>query len=95
MPDATVQLKSLDEGSVSVVKTNAGGYYKFAVLKPGNYTITTSATGFKASQQRVAIALGASVAANFKLELGSSTTTVEVSATEVERNRKCKSQYQL
>ena len=81
VPDATVQLKSLDEGSVSVVKSNAGGYYKFAVLKPGNYTITISATGFKSSQQRVAIALGASVAANFKLELGSSTTTVEVSAT--------------
>src|SRR5579863_2765317 len=31
-----VQLKSLDEGSVTNGKTSTQGYYQFAYLKPGN-----------------------------------------------------------
>lgn len=76
--DAPVQLKSLDEGSVSTQKTTSSGYYHFAYLKPGNYSVTVSAPGFQAAEKKVTVALGGAASANFQLGLGSSTTTVEV-----------------
>jgi hypothetical protein len=78
VPNAAVQLKSLDEGSVSNAKTSAEGYYKFPILKPGNYSVTISATGFQASEKKVVVTLGGSGSLNFQLALGSSSTTVEV-----------------
>jgi hypothetical protein len=78
VPNAPVQLKSLDEGSVTNAKSSADGYYKFAYLKPGNYSVIVSATGFQASEKKVVVALGASASLNFQLALGSSSTTVEV-----------------
>ena len=76
--NAPVQLKSLDEGSVTNAKTNGDGYYKFAYLKPGNYSVSVNASGFQATEKKVSVALGASASLNFQLGLGSSTTTVEV-----------------
>ena len=73
-----VQLKSLDEGSVNNQNTSSNGYYHFAYLKPGNYSITVNAPGFQAAEKKVTVALGAAASANFQLALGSSTTTVEV-----------------
>jgi len=78
VPNAGVQLKSLDEGSASSAKTSAEGYYKFPILKPGNYSVTINATGFQASEKKVVVALGGSASLNFQLALGSSSTTVEV-----------------
>jgi hypothetical protein len=76
--NAAVQLKSLDEGSVNNAKSSADGYYKFAYLKPGNYSVSVSAAGFQSSDKKVVVALGASASLNFQLGLGASTTTVEV-----------------
>lgn len=76
--NAPVQLKSLDEGSVTNQKTSSNGYYNFAYLKPGNYSVTVGAPGFQAAQKTIVVALGASASLNFQLALGSSTTTVEV-----------------
>jgi len=76
--NAPVQLKNLDDGSVNNGKTSADGYYKFAYLKPGNYSIKVNAPGFQASEKRTVVALGASASLNFQLGLGASTTTVEV-----------------
>ena len=76
--NSPVQIKSLDEGSVTNQKTSSNGYYHFAYLKPGNYSVTVSAPGFQASEKKVVVALGASSSLNFQLALGSSTTTVEV-----------------
>src|SRR5579864_2464260 len=70
--NASVQLKSLDEGSVVNTKTSADGYYKFAYLKPGNYSVIVNASGFQASEKKTAVALGASASLNFQLGLGSS-----------------------
>jgi hypothetical protein len=76
---AAVQLKNLDEGSVSNAKTSSTGYYQFSYLRPGSYTVTITGSGFQSEQKNVTVALGASATVNFKLTLGSSTTTVEVS----------------
>jgi len=81
MPNVPVQLKSLDSGAVTNGKTTSQGYYEFAYLKPGNYSVSVNAAGFQVVEKKVAVALGASSTANFQLVLGSSTTTVEVTAT--------------
>src|ERR1700756_2076521 len=38
--------------------TNGQGAYRFALLSPGNYTLSVSASGLQATQQRVAVAIG-------------------------------------
>src|SRR5215471_1909729 len=78
--NATVQLRSLDDGSVTNGKTGDQGYYQFSYLKPGNYSVAVNASGFQAAEKKVVVALGANVAANIQLALGSSATTLEVTA---------------
>lgn len=78
---ASVQLKNLDEGSVTTGKTNGSGYYDFSYLKPGSYTVSVTAGGFENSEKTVNVALGGSTTVNFQLALGSSTATLEVAAT--------------
>jgi len=50
--NAAVQLKSLDEGSVNKQNTSSNGYYKFAYLKPGSYSVTVTAPGFQPPRRR-------------------------------------------
>lgn len=56
------------------------GLYVFALLKPGDYTITVEKLGFSTSTTKVQVLLGQNQSVDIKLELGNSTTTVEVSA---------------
>src|SRR5579871_5389280 len=79
VPNAAVQLKSLDTGSVANGKTNGEGYYKFAYLQPGNYSVSVNAPGFQATQKNTVVSLGASASANVQLAVSSGSTTVEVS----------------
>src|SRR5580700_10624802 len=51
VPNAPVQLKNLDEGAVNTQNTSNSGYYHFAYLKPGNYSITVNAPGFQAAEK--------------------------------------------
>jgi hypothetical protein len=78
MPNLAVQLKSLDDGSITNGKTNGQGYYLFTNLKPGNYSANVSAPGFQSAAKQVVVALGGNPTLNFQLTVGSSTTTVEV-----------------
>ena len=78
VPNATVVLKSLDEGSTNSSNTNSSGYYHFSYLKPGNYSVTANAPGFQTTEKKVVVALGASPSTNFQLTLGGASTTIEV-----------------
>jgi hypothetical protein len=75
---ATVTLTSTDTGASLTTQTNSSGGYSFGLVKPGQYTLVTSQTGFKQSTQAVEVALGETAVANVKLELGSGSVTVEV-----------------
>jgi hypothetical protein len=39
VPNASVALKSLSNGSTQTATTNAQGYYRFALLAPGQYSV--------------------------------------------------------
>jgi len=79
VPNTSITLKNVDTGGSQTVTSNAQGSYRFALLSPGNYSITASAAGFQTVTQRITVTLGGSAAGNIQLAVSSSSTTVEVS----------------
>jgi hypothetical protein len=62
--------------------TDNGGYYRFANLPPGNYTIRVTAKGFSAAKRDgVTLEVGHLPSINFTLAVGAETTVIEVTAT--------------
>jgi len=62
------------------VVTSATGSYRFALLRPGNYEIAVTQTGFGPSRQGVVVAVGQVTNASVQLKVGAATQTVEVTA---------------
>jgi Carboxypeptidase regulatory-like domain len=62
-------------------QTDSSGYYRFANLPPGTYTINISAKGFRSiKRENVVLETGHLPNIDFTLEIGSSAEIVEVSA---------------
>ena len=78
--NAQLTLLSLDRGETQTTTTNASGYYRFSLLKPGQYSITLSHTGFRRAESKTAVAVGQVATMNFTLALGQTSETVEVNA---------------
>ncbi len=81
IPNATIVAKNDATGVETTTKSAATGEYHLANLPAGTYTITVTAPGFTKAQLRaVAIALSKTTTTNFRLDVGTSVETVEVSA---------------
>jgi len=80
IPNAKITLKSLDTGATQSTSTTSTGSYRLGLIKPGRYMITAAETGFQEAQRPIEVAVGQVAQADLKLEVGSSTQTVEVSA---------------
>jgi len=76
---AAVTLASVDSGSTQTATTNAAGVYRFSLLKPGDYLMKVSQSGFKSVSIRVPVAIGQVTTYNLRLEVGASSVTLEVS----------------
>lgn len=77
---AKITLINPATGETQTVTSSASGIYNIALLKPGHYDMSVSLDGFKTAQLGVDVILGQVVTANVKLEAGSLSTTVEVTA---------------
>ncbi len=77
-PNVTVTLKSPDTGETRTTTTNSTGFYRFSLLKPGNYTITTDAQGFTKTERTTTVNVGQATVVDIKMAVGSTTQTVEV-----------------
>ncbi|MBA3913391.1 MAG: TonB-dependent receptor [Acidobacteriales bacterium] len=75
---ATVTLSSTDTGATTEIKTSQTGLFRFPLLKPGQYRIAATQSGFRTSQQNVTVAVGQITTSNIQLQLGQSNETVEV-----------------
>ena len=76
---ATVQVTSPALIGTKEAKTNQGGYYRFANLPPGTYTITVTAPGFSTSKlEGIALATGKLPTIDITLKVGTTSETVEV-----------------
>jgi len=80
VPNAQVTAKSNESGNTQTRAANAQGYYRFALLPPGSYTVTAVSSGFQSTQQQATVALGQAVLVNIQLQVGAASQTVEVNA---------------
>ncbi len=81
IPGATVTAANDATGVKTTALSNDNGVYRFTNLPVGTYTITASASGFASDTlKNVELTLNTVVTANLKLAVGSTATTVEVSA---------------
>ncbi len=81
IPGATVSLTNVGTGAEITIETNAGGYYVFPNVAPGNYSTSVTAEGFStAIQPQFAVNVNQTLTHNFSLAVGSVTETVEVTA---------------
>jgi len=81
VPNSTVSAKDVHTGLVQTVLTNGLGEYVFPNVKPSDYEMTASATGFKNEKQTgVTVAANQNVHVMFALPVGEASESVEVTA---------------
>ncbi|HZT28886.1 MAG TPA: TonB-dependent receptor [Bryobacteraceae bacterium] len=74
-----VTLRNVDTGVSRNTLTNESGYYFFPLVNPGTYDVSAEKTGFKKGSQQVVVRTGIRATADFSLELGEITESVQVS----------------
>src|SRR5512146_2224023 len=80
VPGATVTLKNTANGASQTRTTTGSGFYEFALLPPGTYSLAVSAPNYKPTTQTVTVAVGQVSTSDIKLALATSSQTVEVVA---------------
>jgi hypothetical protein len=80
LPGIKVTLKSIDTGVRRETITNDSGYYFFPLVNPGRYEGAAEKPGFKRGTQEILIRTAIRSTADFALELGQLTESVQVSA---------------
>ena len=80
MPGVTLTVRNTATRDTYAASSNATGGYVFSLLKPGDYVLTATKGGFKTSTQIVHVLLGQNVTVDLRMEVGSSSTTVEVTS---------------
>jgi hypothetical protein len=81
VPDAAVKLVNEATGVVFATKSSSAGTYAFEAVQPGTYELDVEAAGFRAvaSHQNV-VTIGQPATINVKLQVGSVSDSVNVSA---------------
>src|SRR5260370_41143531 len=81
VPNAAVTIVEDATGLSYNTTTGISGEYVRPLLKPGTYTVTVQAQGFrKVEQKNVVVTAGDRIAVNLALQVGEMTQTVEVQA---------------
>src|ERR1700728_70495 len=75
---AKVTIANKDTGQSIVVTSSSAGAYNSGTLVPGNYSVRAEASGFKTVEKGVIVKVGVVSGVNFNLQVGSTTTVVEV-----------------
>lgn len=81
VPKAQVALTSERLAGAKSLQTDSSGYYRFANLPPGAYTISVSAPGFQSlKREGINLEIGHLPTLDLTLKVGSASTVVEVTA---------------
>ncbi len=81
LPGASMKLTNKAQGTVREQLTNEAGVYQFTFLPPGSYDLEISMQGFKTLKRAdLLLAVAQNARVDFKLELGSVSEDVTVSA---------------
>ena len=81
--DATVTITSVATANRQVTQTNSEGLFAVGNIRVGEYEITIEKTGFKKSVQRVKVEVAQRLNLPITMQLGGTSETVEVNATNV------------
>lgn len=82
LPAARVAVQSVETGFERQTLTNSEGFYRFAALPVGTYTVTVAKEGFATARiENVLMTVGTSRTLDAQLEVGQVATQVEVRAT--------------
>jgi hypothetical protein len=81
VPNAIVTVTSTDTGAVTDVKTTGDGFYTAPALLPGGYKISVNAAGFRVFERTgIQLHTQENATINVKLQIGSASTVVTVTA---------------
>ena len=81
VPNATVELLDATTNALRTQTTNDTGYYTFVNVPPGSYKVTIKKEGFRsATMGSLDVQVGKSLTADVKLEVGTMSQTIEVTA---------------
>jgi hypothetical protein len=84
VPSATVTITNVGTAVSQTTATNADGIYRFSLVPPGTYSLTVTATGFaKDIIQGIIVEASKVVPLNVTLEVGKTSTVVEVSGQQI------------
>ena len=75
---AVVHAENTGTGAKQTATTNETGFFRLVDLNPGQYRLTVEASGFKTMQRTASVDIALVTQANFSLQVGSKTETVEV-----------------
>jgi hypothetical protein len=75
---AAVVVKNAGTGAERAMTTTQAGVYSITNLPPGTYAVMASMKGFSTAKKQIELYVGAKAGVDFTLEVGSSTTVIEV-----------------
>jgi hypothetical protein len=79
LPGAAVEVVHLETNQATRIQSNEVGIFEATYLRPGLYRVDVMKAGFKrASREQIEVRLEDRVRLDFRLEVGESTTTVQV-----------------
>jgi len=83
IPGAKITVTNIGTGVTKTVKSGAAGDFSVGLLQPGQYTVQAAASGFRTTQQSVAVAVGQAATVNMSLAIAQGVQTVQVEGTAV------------
>jgi hypothetical protein len=84
--NAKVTITNKDTGASSETASTSSGTFSSGSLTPGTYVVRVEAPGFKTNENTVTVVVNVITTANTKMELGATTTVVEVTSQAVAVN---------
>ena len=78
VPGVVVQTQNAGTGEKRSVTTNDTGFFRIVDLDPGQYRLSVEARGFKTMERQASVSIALVTQANFSLQVGAVTETVEV-----------------
>jgi hypothetical protein len=80
VPNVTITVRNLGTNAVRTVTTGSNGDFVVPGLRPATYEVVVQASGFMTHTGRVEVTVASKVVVDIQLAVGSSSTSVEVSA---------------
>ncbi len=86
VPGAKITIRSSNTGVTRTAMSAVDGSFNATNLLPDEYSITVNATGFAQVERKVKVAVGTRVGQDFRLELASSSATVDINESTAQVN---------